>query len=81
MFSGFFAQSLSRKGNCWDDAVVESFFKTLQIELIFQLLALNHAQYVLFDYIEGFCNCKRIHSTSGYVSPAEYVSVKNLKIA
>ncbi|NLW29824.1 MAG: IS3 family transposase [Fibrobacter sp.] len=69
-----FDQSMSRKGNCWDNAVAESFFKTLKTELIYhvKLLDLNHAQHVLFDYIEGFYNCKRIHSKLGDLSPAEF---------
>lgn len=78
-----YVQSMSRKGNCWDNAVAESFFKTLKTELIYHvnLLDLNHAQHILFDYIEGFYNCKRIHSCLGYLSPAEYESVKRKKIA
>jgi len=50
-----YVQSMSRKGNCWDNAVAESFFKTLKTELIYHvnLLDLNHAQHILFDYIEG----------------------------
>lgn len=80
-----FDQSMSRKGNCWDNAVAESFFKTLKTELIYHvnLLDLDHAQHVLFDYIEGFYNCKRIHSKLGDLSPAEFETLmkkKQLKI-
>jgi len=78
-----FIQSMSRKGNCWDNAVAESFFKTLKTELIYHvnLLDLNHAQHVLFDYIEGFYNCKRIHSKLGDLSPMEFESLKKRKAA
>jgi transposase InsO family protein len=76
-------QSMSRKGNCWDNVVAESFFKTLKSELIYHvnLLDLNHAQHVLFDYIEGFYNCKRIHSTLGDLSPIEFEDVKKRNVA
>ena len=78
-----FVQSMSRKGNCWDNAVAESFFKTLKSELIYHvnLLDLNHAQHVLFDYIEGFYNCKRIHTKLGDLSPMEFESVKKKNAA
>ena len=66
--------SMSRKGNCWDNACVESFFGTLKRELV------SHRRYVtrdeatqdIFEYIEVFYNRKRRHSTLGYDSPAEY---------
>jgi putative transposase len=66
--------SMSRKGNCWDNAVVESFFSTLKRELV------HHEDYAdreearrsLFEYIEVFYNRKRRHSTLGYRSPAEF---------
>ena len=66
--------SMSRKGNCWDNAVIESFFKTAKAELLndgrFQTREQARAQ--LFDYIEVFYNRKRKHSTLGYQSPAQY---------
>jgi transposase InsO family protein len=68
------ACSMSRKGNCWDNAVVESFFATLKKELIYKQSWTNKTelQQALFEYIEVFYNRKRRHSSLGYVSPAEY---------
>jgi len=78
-----FVQSMSRKGNCWDNAVAESFFRTLKTELIYHVALLdeNHARHVLFNYIELFYNRQRIHATLGYVSPAQYESIKLNKLA
>lgn len=78
-----FVQSMSRKGNCWDNAVAESFFKTLKTELIYHvnLLDENHAHHVLFDYIEGYYNCKRIHSKLGDLSPMEFESFRKRNAA
>jgi transposase InsO family protein len=78
-----FIQSMSRRGNCWDNAVAESFFKTLKTELIYHidLLDENHARHVLFDYIEVFYNRQRLHATLGYVSPAQYETAKLAKSA
>jgi putative transposase len=67
-------QSMSRKGNCWDNAVSESFFHTLKTECV------NHENYAtreaarksLFDYIEVFYNRQRLHSSNGYLSPVEF---------
>jgi putative transposase len=69
-----FVQSMSRKGNCWDNAVAESFWRTLKTELIYRidLIDKKHAERVLFDYIEIFYNRKRLHSTLGYLSPADF---------
>jgi len=66
--------SMSRKGNCWDNAVVESFFSTLKLELIYRREFADHdaARTAIFGYIEGFYNRRRLHSTLGYVSPMEY---------
>lgn len=76
-------QSMSRKGDCWDNAVAESFFKSLKTELIYHIDILdeNHARHVLFEYIESFYNRKRLHSSLGYVSPAEYEATKRRKCA
>jgi transposase InsO family protein len=67
-------QSMSRKGNCFDNAVCESFFHSLKVELerdpLYQSRA--EARSELFDYIEGFYNGVRIHSALGYRSPMEY---------
>jgi len=72
--------SMSYKGDCYDNAVVESFFKTLKAELPkeerrFQTREMARAK--LFDYIEVFYNRRRIHSTLGYVSPVEYEKRKS----
>lgn len=63
--------SMSRKGNCWDNAVAESFFATLKVELIRDRTFRNQAELraALFEYIEIFYNRQRMHSSNGYVSP------------
>ena len=66
-------QSMSRKGNCWDNAPMESFFGTLKTELV------HHREYPdrdtarrdLFAYIEGYYNRRRIHSATGYITPQQ----------
>ncbi len=68
--------SVGRRGECWDNAVSESWFATFKAELIDTrpwptLSALRPA---VFDYIEGWYNTRRIHSSLGYRSPAEYES-------
>lgn len=66
--------SLSRKGNCWDNAPAESFFHTLKTELVMfeDYNTINEAKMSLFGYIESFYNRKRRHSTIGYKTPYEY---------
>jgi putative transposase len=66
--------SLSRRGNCWDNAVAESFFATLKVELASEARWLTRAaaQRALFDYIEVFYNGQRRHSSLGYVSPRAF---------
>jgi len=66
--------SMSRKGNCWDNAPMESFFGTLKKELIHhkQYRTRDEARRDIFDYIEVFYNRQRLHSSLGYLSPAEY---------
>jgi transposase InsO family protein len=66
--------SMSRKGNCWDNACVESFFGTLKKELIHhrRYLTREEARQEIFEYIEVFYNRMRRHSTLGYYSPAEF---------
>jgi putative transposase len=67
-------QSMSRIGNCWDNAVSESFFHTLKTELVhhqhYQTRA--EAKQDIFEYIEVFYNRERIHSANNYLSPVEY---------
>jgi putative transposase len=71
-------QSMSRKGQCHDNAVAESFFKSLKCELIYRtkLETINKTKLLLFDYIEIFYNRKRLHSTLGYKSPVNYEKLK-----
>jgi len=61
-------QSMSRKGNCWDNAVAESFFKTLKTEFVYHRKFINRevAKLEIFGYIEGFYHTKRTHSSIGY---------------
>ena len=69
--------SMSRKGNCWDNAVVESFFNSLKQEWLHhrRFATRNEARQSIFEYIEGFYNRHRLHSTLGYKSPIEYESI------
>jgi putative transposase len=71
-----FVQSMSRKGNCWDNAVVESFFSTLKSELIqgYRYPTRQEAKDEIFEYIEVFYNRERSHSYLGYETPAIYGS-------
>lgn len=64
--------SMSRRGNCLDNAAMESWFSTLKSELGERFESMAAAKHQLFDYIEVFYNQKRRHSTLGYVSPAEF---------
>jgi transposase InsO family protein len=66
--------SMSRKGNCWDNACVESFFGTLKRELVYHrhYATRDEAKQDIFEYIEVFYNRQRRHSTLGYHSPAEF---------
>jgi putative transposase len=68
------APSMSRKGNCWDNAVAESFFHTLKTELIYVEDYDTHeqAQTAVFEYIEVFYNRQRCHSANGYLAPLVY---------
>ena len=67
-------QSLSRPRQCWDNAVAESFFSSLKVELIHRQSWATRAQArrAVFDYIEVFFNRKRLHSSLGYLTPAAY---------
>jgi putative transposase len=66
--------SMSRKGDCWDNAVAESFFATLkrEVEEVDRLESHAHANAVLAEYIDRFYNLQRRHSTIGYRSPVEF---------
>jgi transposase InsO family protein len=67
--------SMSRRGNCIDNAAMESWFSTLKFELGEYFESFGEAKMELFDYIEIFYNQKRRHSSLDYVSPAEYERV------
>jgi putative transposase len=71
-----FVQSMSRKGNCWDNAVAESFFHTLKTQLIYHRRFQNkdEMEKALFNYIEIYYNRRRRHSTNGYQTPALFES-------
>ena len=66
--------SMSRKGDCWDNAVAESFFATLKTELVHDARwkTRDEARAAVFHYIEVFYNRRRLHSTIGYVSPVDF---------
>lgn len=69
-----FIQSMSRKGDCWDNSVAESFFRTLKTEWYFgeKWDNINQIKSELFQYIELFYNCQRLHASLGYVTPKEF---------
>jgi putative transposase len=66
--------SMSRKGNCWDNAVVESFFASLKCECLYRqsFKTRNEARQAVFDYIEVFYNRQRLHSSLGYKTPVQF---------
>jgi putative transposase len=66
--------SMSRKGNCWDNAVVESFNATIKTELIHRIVwkTREDVRAAIYNYIETWYNAKRLHSTLGYRSPVEF---------
>jgi len=68
-------QSMSRKGNCYDNAPMESFFKSLKVEEVYQQQKFStheQATRCVIDYIERFYNCERLHSALDYQSPVEF---------
>jgi len=69
-----FLSSMSRKGDCYDNACIESFFHTLKVELIHRerYWTRVQARQSIFSYIEGYYNRVRLHSTLGYMSPYDY---------
>ena len=72
-------QSMSSKGNCYDNAPTESFFSTLKRELVYRTSykTREEAKQSLFEYIEVFYNRQRRHSTLGYLSPMQFEKLKN----
>ena len=71
-------QSMSRPRQCWDNAVAESFFASLKLELIDRRSWATRTQVRLavFNYIEVFFNRRRLHSSLNYMTPAEYEAIK-----
>jgi putative transposase len=69
-----FVGSMSKKGDCWDNAVAESFIHTLKVECVHRnkFRTRNEAKIRIFEYVEKYYNRKRAHSTLGYLSPFEY---------
>ena len=78
-------QSMSRKGNCWDNAVAESFFHTLKTELTYHEIyeTKSQANQSIFEYIEVYYNRQRMHSTNNNYSPVEFeeMMLLNEKVA
>ena len=66
--------SMSRKGNCWDNAMMESFFATLKKERVHHesYATREEARQSIFEYIELFYNTRRRHSALGYLSPEQF---------
>jgi putative transposase len=71
---GLMICSMSRKGNCWDNAVAESFFSTLKMELVYRtdFAMREEARAAIFEYIEVFYNRERRHSSLRYLSPEDF---------
>jgi putative transposase len=67
-------QSMSATGNCYDNAVTETFFHSLKVELVYRktFVSRNEARKSIFEYIESFYNRQRLHSTLGYKCPVEF---------
>ena len=71
--------SMSRKGNCYDNAAMESFWSTLKWELVYRRAFATHqqARTEIFDYIECFYNPKRLHSALNFLSPVDFEAINN----
>ena len=70
--------SMSRKGNCYDNAFIESFWSSLKYELVYQRFATHaDARTAIFDYIETFYNRTRLHSSLAYQTPISFESQLN----
>lgn len=74
-------RSMSRKGNCWDNAVSESFFKTIKVELVYQNRYADHkmASLSVFEWIETWYNRKRRHSAIGNLTIDEFENLNQMK--
>ena len=71
--------SMSRRGNCYDNAAMESFWSTLKLELVYRahFQTRTQARTQIFDYIEAFYNRQRAHSALGYHSPVDFELLNN----
>ncbi len=84
LYTGGFRQSMSRKGNCYDNAQAESFFSRFKAELVENGIfeSVEDAKSEVFSYIEGYYNRIRLHSSLGYLSPLEFekhLEIKNIR--
>lgn len=83
-YNGLIKQSMSRKGNCWDNAVAESFFKSLKVEWVYKhnYTHRSEAELSIFQWIETWYNRRRIHSSLDYKTISEFeMEMLNQKIA
>ena len=73
---------MSRKANCWDNALMESFFGTLKAECVDRqsYQTRGEAKTVIFEYMEVFYNRQRLHSSLGYVSPEQFEKESDLLV-
>ena len=72
---------MSRKGNCYDNAVMESWFSTLKFELAEDFESYGIAKAEIFDYVEVFYNQQRLHSSLDHATPAEHERTTRVKAA
>jgi putative transposase len=74
---------MSRKGNCYDNAVMESFFATLKQQLVYhqQYQTRKEAKQDIFEYIEVWYNRQRRHATLGYLSPEQFENKRRYQMA
>jgi len=74
--------SMSRKGDCWDNAVVESFFSTLKTEALAEhpCPSRHHTRRIIFEYIEAFYNSRRRHSRLDYISPIAFETGRDTRL-
>lgn len=73
-----FVCSMSRKGNCWDNAPMEAFWGKMKYEWLYEqrFRTREEARYSVFEYVEIFYNRQRLHESNGYLTPEEYYSIK-----
>lgn len=71
-YDGLVIQSMSRKRNCWDNAVTESFLKSLKIEWVYKYNYWSQSELSILSWIETLYNKRRIHSTLGYKTIIEF---------